>query len=148
MTNTVKCGMLATLAALALVTGACAPGGEDATAGDAAATADGPARVPAPMRRAALASMRTDLQNLARAQESYHANEFRYSRDMRALDFNSNAQVDVTIVYADGGAWGATATYDRYTDRGCAIFSGPKRNLKTPYGNDVTDEGRIVCDTM
>ena len=106
--------------------------------------------------KAYLASMKSDLKNLATAQEAYFADNFVYMAGTAsnllgvgtplptgcaAADCLFTPSAGVTIVAALGGnpGWTATANHDQ-TLKGCAIFLGD--NTTAP----ATVEGEPKCD--
>ena len=107
--------------------------------------------------KAYLASMKSDLKNLATAQEAYFADNFVYLPAAVASNvggvatsfpggctvgtdclFTPSAGVTVTTTLPAVG-WGATATHAQ-TTKGCAIFVGP--TAVAP----ATVEGEPKCD--
>src|ERR687885_575792 len=61
--------------------------------------------------RANVAAMRSDLRNLATAEESYFYSNDRYSSSLSALNFSSSPGVTVTVLEATAAGWSATATH-------------------------------------
>jgi len=75
--------------------------------------------------KAFLASMKTDLRNLATLQDIYHNSNFSYSSDPAALEFVTSDGVTVTITPgATGRGWSASATHQGLPGESCAIFHG------------------------
>ena len=73
--------------------------------------------------RANVAAMRSDLRNLATAEESYFYSNDKYSSSLSALNFSTSPGVTVTVHEATTAGWSATATHPSTTES-CAIFFG------------------------
>lgn len=86
------------------------------------------------------ASMKSDLRNLAVAEEDYFYAAGRYTDDMTKLSFNTSPGVTVTIVEASGAGWSAKSQHPQAYPLTCAIFWGPV----TPVA-PATQEGLINC---
>jgi Tfp pilus assembly protein PilE len=74
-------------------------------------------------RRFFLATMVTDLRNLAITEEAYWNDAGTYGSDLRAIRYTSTPPVAITMVGADSMGWAARATYIGDTAV-CAIFYG------------------------
>lgn len=70
-----------------------------------------------------LAAMRSDLRNLITAQEAYFANKVTYARDISKLNYAQSVGDSVTITFASGTGWSATAKHTG-TTKTCGIFVG------------------------
>ncbi len=90
--------------------------------------------------KAYAAAMRSDLRNLASAQESYFYQHASYSADSTALRFSTSRGVQVNIVGATAGGWAAIATHPRSFPLTCALYSG---TIAAPA--PATSEGVIAC---
>jgi prepilin-type N-terminal cleavage/methylation domain-containing protein len=91
--------------------------------------------------RAYLAAMKSDLRNLATAQEGYFADNIAYTSSFTTGQFQPSAGVGTpTIVPATGG-WAATLTHSQTTKK-CYIFGG---TAVTSNGT-ATREGAPACD--
>jgi prepilin-type N-terminal cleavage/methylation domain-containing protein len=94
--------------------------------------------------KAFVAKMKSDLRNLATAQEAYAADygSGYYSGAVpnALLTYNPSSGVTITITNVVPGGWAATAAYPTGTVRTCALFSGPA----TPPA-PATNEGQIAC---
>jgi len=95
--------------------------------------------------KAYLAAMKSDLRNLATAEEAYASdNAGAYMPSGTAtqgaahFNFSPSAQVTVTITNA-GGGWSATATHSAVTGKTCAIF------VNTGAVAPATNEGEPKC---
>ena len=91
--------------------------------------------------KAYVSAMKSDLRNLAAAEEAYVADYLTYSGSIANLDFNSSQGVTVADPTADGRGWSATATHTG-TDLTCALYYGQA----TAVGA-ATQEGVVACDT-
>ena len=90
-----------------------------------------------------LAVMKSDLRNLAVAEETYSADNNTYyagAVPSAALIYNPSSGVSVTITEGTTTGWGATAGYAVGTTRTCAIFYG---NATPPL--PATIEGQVKC---
>jgi prepilin-type N-terminal cleavage/methylation domain-containing protein len=74
-------------------------------------------------QKAHLASMVSDLRNLAAAQEEYWNATKRYSADTSAIDLTLSPGVSITLESADSTGWSARATHSAGPTI-CAIFYG------------------------
>ncbi len=74
-------------------------------------------------RRAFVATLVTDLRNLAATQEQYWADALSYTSDFSTLRYTHSEQVTVTIVQATANGWSATATHHDVAIT-CAVFYG------------------------
>jgi type IV pilus assembly protein PilA len=91
--------------------------------------------------KAYIASMKSDLRNLATAEEAFLFDSLYYTMSQPALNgWQPSAGVTVTINEATGGGWSATATHG-VSSRKCYLYYGNA----TPIGN-ATGEGRIACN--
>jgi prepilin-type N-terminal cleavage/methylation domain-containing protein len=90
--------------------------------------------------KALAASLRSDLRNLATAQESYFYENSTYTTNIGSLQFSASTGVTVTIVGATGKGWSASATHPAASPGTCALFMGTIAAV-TP----ATVEGQIAC---
>ena len=90
--------------------------------------------------RAFGAAIKSDLHNLATAQEAYFYETATYSADTALLKYNKSGGVTVDIVSATAAGWGATATHPAAYPLVCALYMG---NV-TPVA-PATQEGQINC---
>jgi prepilin-type N-terminal cleavage/methylation domain-containing protein len=86
-------------------------------------------------------AMKSDLRNLATAQESYFFETGVYTTSAAALTYIRSPGVTVTISAADGAGWAAEATHPQAWPLVCYIFVGNKG----PNG-PATVEGAIECN--
>ena len=88
--------------------------------------------------KAYIASMKSDLRNLASAQEAYyHDNNSVYAASTSALGttYVASSGVTITITSGSGTGWGATAGH-AVTSRTCSLT----------IGGTATNEGQPVCN--
>jgi type IV pilus assembly protein PilA len=85
-------------------------------------------------------AMKSDLRNLATAQESYFFENSVYTTNAAALSYVRSPGVTVTIGQADGSGWRAQATHPQAWPLVCYIFVG----ASGPNG-PATVEGAIAC---
>lgn len=90
--------------------------------------------------KAYVAQMKSDLKNLATAEEGFFYDSTFYTSSLAALNnFTSSAGVTLTIVTATPGGWSARAVHAQ-TPRQCVLFEGT-----APVLAPATVEGRITC---
>jgi prepilin-type N-terminal cleavage/methylation domain-containing protein len=89
--------------------------------------------------KAYLASMKSDLRNLATAQEAFLFDSLTYTTNLALLNYSTSAGVTITVNTATGGGWSATASHT-ITTRRCYMIYGNA----APLG-PATQEGKIVC---
>ena len=86
-----------------------------------------------------VAQMKSDLRNLATAEEAFFYDSTKYTTSMASLNnFSPSTGVSLTVNISPGG-WNATALHAQ-TPRLCYLFSG----TGPPVGT-ATIEGRITC---
>jgi prepilin-type N-terminal cleavage/methylation domain-containing protein len=91
-------------------------------------------------KRAAAASMKSDLRNIAYAEEAYFSENRAYTSDLARLFFDPSPGVSVTFGTVNGLGWAAQATHAQADPGTCAIFAGSVTPM-TP----ATAEGTIAC---
>ncbi len=90
--------------------------------------------------KAYLASMKSDLRNLATAEEAFLFDSLTYTTNLALMNnYQPSAGVSVTVVTATGGGWSATASHN-VTTRQCYMIYG----TAPPLG-PATQEGKIAC---
>ncbi len=89
--------------------------------------------------QAAIAAMKSDLRNLAVAEETYFADYLQYSTSLTAIDFRLSENVTVTIPVADVGGWRATATHGS-SGVTCELYTGTATGAST-----ATTDGVLAC---
>lgn len=91
--------------------------------------------------KAFVAAMKSDLKNLATAEESYYYDYATYAPSLGILGtFNPTVGVTVTVNQATQGGWSGTAA-SANSPRQCYLFVGSA----TPVGA-ATIEGQITCN--
>lgn len=91
--------------------------------------------------KAYVATMKSDLRNLATAEEAFFYDSSYYTPSLGAMNgFQSSTGVSVTVSQATPQGWSASATSTYAPGRLCALFSG----AATPVP-PATVEGRITC---
>ncbi len=90
--------------------------------------------------KANLAAVKSDLRNLASAQETYLAEHHEYASSLALLDAKTSPGVQVTLVEASAAGWSAQAVHPAAVPVTCAVFHGQA----TPVA-PATAEGRISC---
>ena len=87
-----------------------------------------------------VAQMKSDLRNLATAQEAFFYDSTYYTTSLMVLGpFSPSAGVSLTVNEATAGGWSATAKHSQVA-RECYLFSGGA----APIGNATVD-GKITC---
>jgi len=90
--------------------------------------------------KAYIASMKSDLRNLATAQEAFLFDSLYYTTNLVILNnFQASTGVFITVNEATSGGWSATTTHAQ-TIHKCFLFYGSA----TPVGT-ATQEGMIHC---
>lgn len=90
--------------------------------------------------KAYVAQMKSDLRNLATAEEAFFYDSTYYTSGLVALNnFNTSTGVTITVNEATPMGWSATASH-ALIPRQCYLFSGGA----APVGT-ATVEGRISC---
>jgi type IV pilus assembly protein PilA len=87
-----------------------------------------------------VAAMKTDLRNLATAEEAFFYDSAKYTTSLAQMaSFTASGGVAITVNEATNLGWSATAVSVN-TPRQCYVFSGSA----APVGN-ATVEGNITC---
>lgn len=86
------------------------------------------------------AALRTDLRNLATAEESFFYSNGRYSTALDSLNFRGSPGVIVTIPEASNQGWSASVTHPESYPLKCALFEGTVAPLAP-----ATTESQITC---
>jgi type IV pilus assembly protein PilA len=91
--------------------------------------------------KAYVSAMKSDLRNLAAAEEAYFADELTYTSNLTQLDFNETNQVNIGVGNADAKGWAATSTHDGLKSGSiCAIYYGGVAAIAP-----ATTEGVLEC---
>lgn len=93
-------------------------------------------------RRTQIASMKSDLRVISIHQELYYQEHDRYAPGSSLLDYFPSAGVTVTVNFADGYGWAATATHKALPGTQCGIFVGVAPPEKAV---PATEQGVIAC---
>ena len=94
--------------------------------------------------KAVVASMKSDLRNLAGAQEAYWVENRTYYGGVvpaAVMQYNVSSGVSVLIVTATDAGWSASATALPLTTMQCSIFYGT-----TPPLPPATADGAVACN--
>lgn|SRR5690349_6807766 len=86
------------------------------------------------------AALRTDLRNLATAEESFFYSNGHYSVALDSLNFRGSPGVIVTIPEASNQGWSASVTHPESYPLRCSLFEGPVAPLAP-----ATVESQITC---
>lgn len=90
--------------------------------------------------RANAAALKSDLRNIAIAQEAYFYDHVSYADDMAQLTAHTSPGVTVTLATPVPGAWIATATHPASYPLRCTLFFGP---MTPPFPE--ASEGIVTC---
>ncbi len=90
--------------------------------------------------KAYVASMKSDLRNLATAQEGYFSDNLAYTQTLADMQFVPSTGVSITVDAASGSGWRATATHSGVSGQDCQIRIGSEVQSGQP-------EGEPVCGT-
>ena len=85
-------------------------------------------------------SLKTDLRNLATAEEAYLFDNDSYTSVLSALSYNSSPGVVLQITNATASGWSASATHPAAFPLTCALFVG-----NVPPLAPATVDGLIGC---
>jgi prepilin-type N-terminal cleavage/methylation domain-containing protein len=92
--------------------------------------------------KAYVSSMKSDLRNLATAEEIYYSdgNNFSYTTSMASLEFTESDGVNVNVGAASSTGWSASATHDATTWT-CAVYYGDATAVAP-----ATQPGVVTCN--
>ena len=94
--------------------------------------------------KAYMSKMKTDLRNVAVAQEAFSADSAAYYGGpvpATSLAYAPTAGVTITLSNVTLTGWGAVATYPGATARTCALYYGTGGPIAP-----ATTEGQVACD--
>jgi type IV pilus assembly protein PilA len=91
--------------------------------------------------KAFAASIKSDLRNLAEAEEAHFYDDSTYTTDQTQLNYRKSPGVVISIVSADARGWSATAHHPAADPLTCGIAIGSHPNPVVPG----TAEGAIGC---
>jgi len=90
--------------------------------------------------KAFLASMKSDLRNLATLQDIYHNTNYTYSTVLADVGLIESDGITVDVVEATGTGWAATSTHLGVPGQWCALFQGSASAV-----SPATVEGQMAC---
>jgi len=91
-------------------------------------------------QKAYVAQMKSDIKNLATAEEAFFYDSAFYTTSLPALNnFRSSTGVTLTVLEATPGGWSARATHTQ-TPRECVLYQGNASPVAP-----ATTEGKITC---
>lgn len=90
--------------------------------------------------KANASAIKSDLRNLATAQEAYFYENHSYTSSLSALNFTPTTGVTFSFSVANAGGWSATATHPQAFPIICALFMG-----SAPPLAPAVAEGLINC---
>ena len=92
--------------------------------------------------KANMAAMRSDLHNMAVAQEAYLYDNGVYTDDVAKLRYNNSPGVQILELHEYGaGGWSAKVTHAQAFPKTCALYAGPVAPLAP-----ATVDGVIGCE--
>ena len=91
-------------------------------------------------RAAYIAAMKSDLRNLAAAEETYFVDYLSYTTNISLLTFNKSQNVGLDIPEGDVKSWRATAIH-KSTPVTCELYYGNASGQST-----ATLEGSVACN--
>jgi len=91
--------------------------------------------------RANEAALKSDLRNIAVAQEAYFFDHAAYANDVVLLNAHTSPGVIITLATPGPGSWVATAMHPASYPLKCTLFYGPV----TPPPPPATAEGVLAC---
>jgi prepilin-type N-terminal cleavage/methylation domain-containing protein len=90
--------------------------------------------------KAYAATLRSDLRNLATAQEAYFYEQSAYTASIALVRFTGSGGVNISVTEATRAGWSATATHPLAAPLTCAVFYGNAAPV-----SPATVEGAIAC---
>lgn len=90
--------------------------------------------------KAYVSAMKTDLRNLATAEEAYLYSHDVYTTDLSAMDFRPSSKVVITVTQATAAGWSAKATHPLAWPMTCALYVG-----NVPALAPANSEGTVGC---
>jgi prepilin-type N-terminal cleavage/methylation domain-containing protein len=90
-----------------------------------------------------VATITSDLKNLASSQEIYLADQYSYATSLTDLGVTLSDAVAVSINEATGVGWAATGTHSGLTGQLCGIYYG---NASASNAGPATVPGTVVCN--
>ena len=86
------------------------------------------------------AAMRSDLKNLATAEEAYYYDAQVYSTNLDSINFRPSSGVTIDVKEATDAGWSATSTHPSAYPKICAIFMGNAAPIAP-----ATTQGVVAC---
>jgi type IV pilus assembly protein PilA len=90
-----------------------------------------------------VATVTSDLKNLASQQELYLTNQFTYAATTTAMDVTLSDAVTVSINEATGTGWAATGTHTGLAGEQCGIYFG---SAAASGASPSTTPGTVACN--
>lgn len=90
--------------------------------------------------KAYVATMKSDLRNLAVAEEGYYYEHRVYTTVLDSLPFVPSHGVTLTVQSADASGWAATSTHPDAYPHMCSVFYGSATAIAP-----ATVEGEVAC---
>lgn len=90
--------------------------------------------------KARASALKSDLHNLATAEEAYLFETGQYTNDKTTLHYNGSPGVTIDIVAATASGWSARATHPSSFPFTCALYMG-----SVPALSPATVEGLVGC---
>jgi type IV pilus assembly protein PilA len=91
--------------------------------------------------RAYYSAMRSDLRNLATAEEDYFADNLVYTNNLNDLTYRTSKRILVSIPEATDVGWRAKATHEFAPQMQCEIYYGTASGATL-----ATSEGAVYCN--
>ncbi len=91
-----------------------------------------------------IATVTSDLKNLASQQEIYSSNQYAYAAALSDMpDYQSSDNVIISINEAMGTGWAATGTHAGLAGAQCGIYYG---SALASNGSPATAPGTVICN--
>ena len=90
--------------------------------------------------KAFFTAMKSDLRNLASAEEAFFSDSARYTSNLASLYFSSSSGVNAPVIAVYVGGWSATVTHTQLTGAQCGIGINTTNPTLTTAG-----EGEPAC---
>jgi type IV pilus assembly protein PilA len=85
-------------------------------------------------------AMKSDLRNLASAQEAFFTDSMHYTSNVASLSYSSSNGVTPPVIVTVAGGWSATVSHSQLTGSECGIGVNATNPTKTAAG-----EGEPAC---
>ncbi len=89
-----------------------------------------------------IATVTSDLKNMASQQEVYLSNEYSYAGDVADLDITLSDAVTISINQSSGTGWAATGTHTGLAGQMCGIYYG---SGTAAGATPATASGTVAC---